>query len=663
MTDFLIYDLKVAVLIAVFYMFYRLMLARETFHRVNRIVLLATAVASFVLPLCVITTHQTVVMPMPVIDVELGSAIIEEEAPSVPFWQQALPILYIIGMVVTLANTLWSLFRINSLIRHSEQHPQPDGTVICVTGNAALAPFSWMHYIVMNRSDYETRDAAILTHERGHIRLRHSWDLVLVDLLTAFQWFNPAMWMLRSDLRAIHEYEADGAVLSQGINARQYQYLLITKAGGIGGYSLANGITHSALKNRIHMMSHKKSQSSRLLKLLALLPIVGVTLALNAETVTDYVYNNDEPQKQVPVKKGKKASTIKTGNGQDIQVMVEQIDKSDNEQASDVELITIKGKVFDVDDKSAIEGAVVRVVGHTEGNVVKVAKSAKGTVTDRDGNFRLEVSVGDRIEVMYVGYESYTIGVSKAYAKDRDYMIALYKEGTERNNGKVFDVVETMPQFPGGPQELFSFLSKNIRYPKDAMEGNIQGRVIVTFVVGKDGSINDARVVKSVDPQLDAEALRVINAMPKWTPGTQSGKAVNVKYTVPITFRLDGGKPKEANKEIVDGLVSRLPGAKIDENGNLTVNGKAVKKITVDGKPVEDMESAAYIIGYAAAQSGISSDHMPLVIADGKTIDINKMKEIDPKTIESMTVLKDKAAINQYGEKAKDGVIVITTKK
>ena len=651
MTDFLIYDLKVAVLIAVFYMFYRLMLARETFHRVNRIVLLATAVASFILPLCVITTHQTVVMPMPTIDVELGSAVIEEEAPSVPFWQLALPILYIIGMVATLANTLWSMFRITSLIKHSEQHPQDDGTTICVTGNAALAPFSWMHYIVMNRSDYETHDAAILTHERGHIRLRHSWDLILVDLLTAFQWFNPAMWMLRSDLRAIHEYEADGAVLSQGINARQYQYLLITKAGGIGGYSLANGITHSALKNRINMMLHTKSPRRSLLKLLALLPIVGVTLALNAETVTDVVYNNDEPQKQVPVKKGRKASTIKAGNGTVLQV-VEQIAKSDDQQASDVELITIKGKVFDVDDKSPIVGAVVKVAGST-----------KGAVTDKEGNFSLEVSVGDRIEVMYVGYDAYSVSISKAYAKDRKYMIALNKEGTERISGDVFDVVETMPQFPGGPQELFGFLSKNIRYPKDAMEANIQGRVIVTFVVGKDGSINDARVVKSVNPSLDAEALRVINAMPKWTPGTQSGKAVNVKYTVPITFRLDGGKPKEANKEIVDGLVSRLPGAKIDENGNLTVNGKAVKKITVDGKPVEDMESAAYIIGYAAAQSGISSDHMPLVIADGKTIDINKMKEIDPKTIESMTVLKDKAAINQYGEKAKDGVIVITTKK
>ena len=197
MIEFLTYDLKVAALIAVFYMFYRLMLARETFHRVNRIVLLTTAVVSFVLPLCVITLHETVSMSMPTLAVDadalLAEPVAEAEVPQVPLWHIVLPILFIIGMVATLAHTLWSLFRILKLIKNSEQHPQQDGTTICVTGNADLSPFSWMHYIVMNRSDYEAADPAILAHERGHIRLRHSWDLLLVDTLTALQWFNPAI--------------------------------------------------------------------------------------------------------------------------------------------------------------------------------------------------------------------------------------------------------------------------------------------------------------------------------------------------------------------------------------------------------------------------------------------------------------------------------------
>ena len=310
MTGFLIYDAKVAVLIVVFYMFYRLLLSKETFHRVNRVVLLSTALLSFILPLCVITTHQTVVLdavPM----VSVGNVQMEMATDEQPAqWQYVIPLLYIIGVVVVLSHTLLSVWRVLMLVRRSERIPQADGTTLCVVPDE-VPPFSFCSFIVMNRNDYNTGDSAILAHERGHIRQHHSCDVLLVDLLTALQWFNPAMWMLRADLRAIHEYEADGAVLSQGINARQYQYLLITKAASIGGYSIANGISHSTLKNRITMMLQKKSPRSSFLKLLALIPIVGVALALNAETVNDYVYQ--QPQKKI-VKKGKKNATAKMGN-------------------------------------------------------------------------------------------------------------------------------------------------------------------------------------------------------------------------------------------------------------------------------------------------------------------------------------------------------------
>ena len=276
--------------------------------------------------------------------------------------------------------------------------------------------------------------------------------------------------MLRADLRAIHEYEADGAVLSQGINARQYQYLLITKAASIGGYSIANGISHSTLKNRITMMLHKKSPRSSFMKLLALIPIVGVALALNAETVNDYVYQ--QPPKKI-VKKGKQKATVKMGPINEI-VVVEQAPAT-------------QGKVEPVEMP----------------NAMKVEKAEK----------------------------------------------------------EAFDVVEQMPQFPGGPAALMQFLSSNVKYPKEAFEKGIQGRVIANFVVEKDGSITEARIVKSVDPLLDAEALRVVGIMPKWAPGTQNGEPVRVKYTVPITFRLQGGSSsteKAAEKYIleIDGKVA-----------------------------------------------------------------------------------------------------------
>ena len=540
MHNFLIYDLKVAVCIVVFYMFYRLLLSKETFHRVNRIVLLSTAVLSFILPLCVITMHETVVVqriPQVVVG-DIEASVLAEPVSTIPLWQWTAVLLYIVGAVLMLCKTFWSIGKVVLLIRRSEQHPLTDGVIVCVTGNTALTPFSWMHYIVMNRSDYDLQDAAILAHERGHIRMHHSYDVVLVDILTALQWFNPAMWMLRADLRAIHEYEADAAVLSQGINARQYQYLLITKATGIGGYSIANGISHSTLKNRITMMLHKKSQASHLLKLLALLPIVGTALALNAETVTDVVY--DKPQKN-PV--AQPDSTISQPMGLNEVVVIEQAPAVQQ----DTKTYTIHGVVKDKEKKDAIVGAVIRVSG-----------SKKGTVTDRNGEFSLEAKKGDRIEVMYVGYANGTVVVSDPQVK---FDIRLQKDDSDvsSTNDNPLDVVEEMPQFPGGAAALMQYLSKNIRYPEEAYKNNIQGRVIVNFIVETDGSITEAKVWRSIHPLLDAEALRVINAMPKWNPGIQGGKPVRVKYTVPVTFKLQGNDVKASEEKYIleiDGKVA-----------------------------------------------------------------------------------------------------------
>ena len=588
MLEFLTYDLKVAVLLAVFYMFYRLMLARETFHRVNRIVLLLTAIASFVLPLCVITMHETVVMEGTVgfgeVSVDMGTAVVEEE--SVPLWQIVLPTLFIIGMVGTLFYTLCSLFRILRIIRHSEHYPQADGITICVTDHAEMAPFSWMHYIVMNRSDYEAEDAAILTHERGHIRFRHSWDLLLVDTLTALQWFNPAIWMLRSDLRAIHEYEADGVVLSQGINARQYQYLLITKAASIGGYSLANGISHSTLKNRINMMLHKKSNPTSLLKLFALVPIVAVALFANAEKVQDVVYAQPETASEALAESAQPEIAAREGD----------------------EKFVVKGLVYDlnVDKLSPIVGAVVQVDG-----------TKRGTVTGKDGRFQIEVSHGETLKFAYVGYESTRLSVGKPMAGE-DLKIGLLPEGSNPNQS--FDVVEEMPEFPGGSDALMKYLATNVHYPEAAEKAGVQGRVIVTFVVDSDGSISDASILKSVDPSLDQEALRLVNSMPKWTPGKQKGKAVRVKYTIPIAFALQG---KEETHEI-----------------QLT-NDAPIKSLVV--------------VGYNKSEI--------LYIVDGKETPYDQFTSIDPKTIESMEVLKDKTAIEKYGDKAKNGVIIVNLKK
>ena len=689
--QFLTYELKVAVLIAVFYIFWRLLVANETWHRLNRIVLIATAIASFVLPFCVITIHQTVEVmqpaeSIPTVVADLNSAThesgipnpLQQVEPQKSFnWLLPLTILYIIGVVVVLSRMLLSLWRLHRMRTEGEIHPLSDGYRMAVCEKVST-PFSWWNTVFMNRKDFEEGATALLTHELGHVRLHHSADVLLVELLTALQWFNPAMWMLRADLRTIHEYEADQQVLSHGFNDIQYLQLLIRKAAGQSGYSLANGISNSALKKRVTMIMKPKSNHRQWLRFAYLLPIIAVSLAMSAKIQKDEVVKLDSSEvtddkiksladdnrlilliddlddlKKVVAEKGKtrkmKANldfndhfTQKNMDGKTIIVRlskgtVYENDKGSKKIETDLDYAfpkggfewRLNGNPFDennipvlhfmllkkvenhwngkknvvnlvtksnpqlseivvvdkapsaneaADDKKFIAKGVVYDYDKAQptpivGAVILVEGTKKGTVTDREGKFQIEVSMGDRITASYVGYESKTIGVSKIYSestKSDGYYIGLKKETEADESEKVYDVVEQMPAYPGSPSALYEFLSKSIQYPEEAEKAGKQGRVIATFVVEKDGSITNARVVKALDPLLDAEALRVINAMPKWNPGMQNGVAVRCKYTVPVTFHLDGKDfPKGESRVIVNGADKSA-----EENYVLEIDGK-----------------------------------------------------------------------------------------
>ena len=331
---------------------------------------------------------------------------------------------------------------------------------------------------------------------------------------------------------------------------------------------------------------------------------MAVALAVNAETVTDYVY--DEPETLQPIKKGKKAGTIKIGNQE---IKVEESAAEKDAEQSDTKTYKIYGIVKDKESGDPVVGAIVRI-----------ANTNIGAVTDLSGEFAINVQKGDALVADYVGYASDVVVIKDPTAK---YVIKLQKDNSDRT----YDVVDEMPQFPGGVGKLMEYMAMNVRYPKEAEDKCLQGRVITTFVVEKDGSITDVEVLKSIDPALDAEAVRVIKAMPKWTPGKQNGDPIRVKYTVPVTFRLQGG--------------DAIPGEK--------VKGANVMNETV-------------VVGIGDNAKAIHTN-APYVLVDGKPIDSDKLKDVDPKTIERIEVLKDKPAVEKYGEKAKNGVIVITTKK
>ena len=291
----MIYSLKVGACLAVFYLFFKLLLSRETFHRLNRIVVLAAMVLSFILPFCVITIYRELpaAPEMPAAE-QLFEAPAEPQPEPFP-WDKAAALVFLTGAGGTLLWTFGSVFGVIRMICRGRRERLVDGTVLVRIGRS-VTPFSWYRYIVLSEKDLAENGDAIVLHEKAHLRLRHSVDLLLTDLAGCLQWFNPAMWLLRRELRAIHEYEADEAVLDSGVDAKHYQLLLIRKAAGGRWYSVANSFNHSKLKNRITMMLRKRSSRWAVARVLFVLPLAG--LALGAFARTAYVFPDDKGKKE-----------------------------------------------------------------------------------------------------------------------------------------------------------------------------------------------------------------------------------------------------------------------------------------------------------------------------------------------------------------------------
>ncbi|MBO4917985.1 MAG: hypothetical protein J5374_08935 [Bacteroidales bacterium] len=326
MISLVIYEAKVALLLAVFYICYRVLLSRETLHRLNRIMLTGSVLVSFLLPFCVLTFHRTVevaapaaVPALPVMPLGPATAVTETAAPQGNWWLTALVMLYCLGVLFCLVRIAVELFQVSRIIRSGEKRLQDDGTTLVIV-DRDIAPFSWMKWIVLSREDYGNKH--IVKHECAHIRLGHARDLLAIDILSSMQWFNPVMRMLKDDLRAVYEYEADDAVLREGANIKEYQYSLIRKAVSASGYSITNSFNHSILKNRITMMSKTKSVTLRGLRALYVVPLVAAGLACNSQTVTNYKVSEDSSETKALEQNNVVRVELKKDEAGDIRVYV-----------------------------------------------------------------------------------------------------------------------------------------------------------------------------------------------------------------------------------------------------------------------------------------------------------------------------------------------------
>ena len=301
MTPFLLYIGRSSLYLALFYAFFLLVMRRTTFFRLNRILLLAGTLVCFLLPifrLRAVDASQMAVGPLTMVASDPALTDGPSAASPVPY----LEILYGIGFLAVLAWTIVALVRMRRTIKKGTTQRLEDGTKLVLT-DADVPSFSWGRTIVMSRKDAET-NPVILQHEKAHVQKAHTLDILLFTAVTLVHWFNPLVWITLSELKLLHEYEADDAVLDKGIDATQYQLLLVRKAVGEKRLTLANGFQHAKLKNRIDMMLSKPTSGWMRLSWLAILPFLAGTMFLcnpvRAKVVTDQPEILQEPVVQTP---------------------------------------------------------------------------------------------------------------------------------------------------------------------------------------------------------------------------------------------------------------------------------------------------------------------------------------------------------------------------
>lgn len=588
MGTFLVYILKSAACLAVFYLFYKLLMSRDTFHRFNRFALLGLLVLSSLLPLVEASVNSPAAVQETMLTLEqlLLMADIQPEGESMAaatpsatvLWLRAALLVYLTGIVFFIARNLCSLARLGRLIRQGKREAldsylpdRKEKNVRLVVHDHDIAPFSWMHWIVIARKDLEENGREILIHELAHIRNRHSWDLLLADLCIFVQWFNPAAWLLKQELQNIHEYEADETVLREGVNARNYQMLLIKKAVGTRLYSMANSFNHSSLKKRITMMLKEKSNPWARAKYLYILPLAALAVTAFARPEVSAV----------------------------------------------------------ADEISAVKVIAPAVHDSIQPNV-QTAVAAPSSALDQ------------------------------------------------------------MPEFPGGMEALNTYLRNNIRYPQEAQKAGIQGRVIIQFIVSKDGSITDAEVVESVDPQLDAEGLRLIKNMPRWKPGMRKGQAIRVKQTLPIRFAFTktSDKPENSNSIFLKNVsynsslkdvILLVNEQEVSPEIFRAIDPQRIQSVTVLkdqaslAKYTTDKSKTGIIQVKLKKEDQASDINIPtirfdsqtsksLVIIDGKAADATAVQALSPSQIKSIKVLKGQQAVDLFGEAAKNGAICVSTR-
>jgi TonB family protein len=426
MNNLLGYLVQSGINLVLFYSIFWLFMRNDTFFKASRLYLMFSAFFSMIIPLINIevpvqasgTNYAYLFEAIVITPDEVAESIYSNQNLNQIWW-----IVYFTGTGFFLLRFLNQLLRLGWMI-YKFGIIKRDKLKIVFT-NQEYSAFSFFNFIFLGSYISEQKDLdKIIAHEKIHMGQKHSIDLILLELLTIIQWFNPFIWLYKSTIRSLHEYLADQGVLFTGYSKADYQQMLVNQTFGVQFNYLTNNFNHSLIKRRFIMMSKMQANRNKILKMFLILP-VSIIISMIFSMTFPVKLIAQEPEKAIPVKKE---------------------------------------------------------------------------------NATKEKSV---------------------------------------QNWEVFTLVEKMPSYPGGEEARIKFFTENIKYPQEARKKGITGTVYVTYVVEKDGSITNVKIIRGIGGGCDEESVRVVSSMPKWNPGMEKAKPVRTQFNIPIKFSLDNGDKKE----------------------------------------------------------------------------------------------------------------------
>jgi TonB family protein len=648
------YLLLVNIYLLLFYGFYVLLLRKETFFQLNRLYLVSAALLSFMIPVIQANWVQNLFITQQVKYTLYSSPVlvyhfkpIEESPISIG---EILFFLYIAGIVFLTGRLLWQLFKLKKVIS------QPESPV----------SYSFFKKVKLN-ADGEANEA-IAAHEDVHAKQWHSADVLLVELVMIINWFNPIVYFYRRAIKHIHEFIADRHAVEAGTDKADYAMLLLSQTFHTPTYDLVNSFFNkSLLKERIIMLQKNKSHRMALIKyglsapLFILMMVLSSATINNSDTISvintraDKVFSTpaskvteitiDEPSQT-------KEMPVAAADTTPVYTSVERVPEFPGGLEAFGKFLATNIKYPASAREQKIQGRVIITFVVERDGSLSNERIVRGITGDLDNEALRVIKLSPQWKPGMQGNRpvrvQYSVPINFALAPDADtvktiapvrFSIASAQSGSD----PVFTSVEQVPEFPGGIEAFGKFLATNVKYPKAARDNNVQGRVIITFVVEKDGALSNMKVVRGIGSGCDEEAVRVLSTSPAWKPGIQNGKPVKVQYSVPISFSLADSKPAKPGENKTGAVVNP------SEANQVIYTGRVV---------VTDTTKSHIIIGDA-----YNSKSAPLIIIDGVTLAQGaSLNKINPNDIEQISVLKDKNAIAIYGEKAANGVVLVTTK-